>query len=222
MSTSSEGEPSVVAIMFRTRSLRRPARLPAAPGTTLRLVGAVTRPTAISVPRSPPAAAKPARVAGTRHLGRPVPPETPRLSAAQWVKGRSSVVSIAGDLDATTAAQLSHVLRAALRRSTHGLVCDLTRVDFLDASGLTSLLLARRAALAHHTWFDLVCPRPAPRNVIRLTGLDTVFALHDRVSEAVDVQQRRTSPPGRERAPVSPPAMDSPRTTKFPGHACPD
>lgn len=155
------------------------------------------------MPRNEPAATKPARVAGTSHISRRAHPETPRLSAAEWVKGRSTVVSVAGDLDATTAPQLSHVLRAALRRSAHGLVCDLTRVDFLDASGLTSLLLARRAALAHHTWFDLVCPRSEPRNVIRLTGLDSVFALHDQVSEAVDVQHRRSSPPGRGSPPAT-------------------
>jgi len=72
--------------------------------------------------------------------------------------GSSVVVSVTGEVDIATTAQLSDALRAALRRGAMGLVCDLTGVGFLGAAGLRTLLAARRRAIACRAWFDLVCP----------------------------------------------------------------
>ncbi|MHB1553808.1 MAG: STAS domain-containing protein [Acidimicrobiales bacterium] len=70
-------------------------------------------------------------------------------------------------------------------------------MSFLGAAGLTALLVARRRAIAGHSWFfDLVCPQPLPRRVVALVGLDAVFSLHDRVAEAAAAQARRERPPG--------------------------
>jgi len=121
---------------------------------------------------------------------------SPSLGLSEWTMGSSVVVSVTGEVDIATTAQLSDALRAALRPDAKGLVCDLTGVSFLGAAGLTTLLVARRRALACHTWFDLVCPQPLPGKVIALVGLDAVFSLHDRVAEAVDAQAQRDGHPG--------------------------
>lgn len=110
--------------------------------------------------------------------------------------GSSVVVSVTGELDSSTAPQLSRALGAALGRGAKGLVCDLTGVSFLGAAGMTTLLLARRRALASQTWLDLVCPQPTPRRVIALLGLDALLSPHYRVSEAVDAQAHRGASPG--------------------------
>ena len=110
------------------------------------------------------------------------------------------VVSVTGEIDIATTAQLSEALGAALRRSVKGLVCDLTGVGFMGAAGVTTLLVARRRAIACHTWFDLVCPQPSPRRVIAILGLDAVFSLHDSVAEAADVQAQRAGRSGVPKA----------------------
>ena len=115
--------------------------------------------------------------------------------------GPSVVVSVSGEVDLATTAQLSEALGAALRRGAVGLVCDLTGVSFLGAAGLTALLVARRRAIARHSWFDLVYPQPFPRKVIALVGLDAVFSLHDRVAAAVGAQARHGDLPGLTTAP---------------------
>ncbi|MHB1919595.1 MAG: STAS domain-containing protein [Acidimicrobiales bacterium] len=70
-------------------------------------------------------------------------------------------------------------------------------MSFLGAAGLTALLVARRRAIAGHSWFfDLVCPQPLPRRVVALVGLDAVFSLHDRVAEAAAAQARHVGRPG--------------------------
>jgi anti-sigma B factor antagonist len=115
--------------------------------------------------------------------------------------GHSVVVSVTGELDVATTAQLSAALGMALRRGAKGLVCDLSGVSFLGAAGLRTLLVARRRAIACRAWFDLVCPQPFPRKVIALVGLDEVFSLHDCVTAAVDAQARHVDLPGSTTAP---------------------
>ncbi|MHB1582758.1 MAG: STAS domain-containing protein [Acidimicrobiales bacterium] len=115
---------------------------------------------------------------------------SPRLGLSEWTSGPSVVVSVTGEVDIATTDQLTEALGAALHRGAVGLVCDLTSVSFLGAAGLTALLVARRRAIAGHSWFDLVCPQPFPRKVIALVGLDAVFSLHDGVAEAVGAQAR--------------------------------
>ncbi len=112
--------------------------------------------------------------------------------------GSSVVVSVTGEVDIATTVQLSQALGAGLRRGAKGLVCDLTGVSFLGAAGMTTLVLARRRAVAWGTWFDVVCPQPTARRVIALLGLDAVLSLHDAVAEAVDDQARRAGRPSGE------------------------
>lgn len=120
----------------------------------------------------------------------------PTLGLTEWTTGSSVVVSVTGEVDIATVAQLSQALDIALHRGVKGLVCDLTGVGFLGAAGLTALLVARRRAIAGHTWFDLVCPQPLPRRVIALVGLDAVLSPYDRVADAADVQAQHAGRPG--------------------------
>ena len=115
----------------------------------------------------------------------------PSLGLTERRVGSSVVVSVTGEIDIATTAQLSHALGAALRRGAKGLVCDLSGVGFMGAAGVTTLLAARRRAIAYHTWFDLVCPQPLVRRVIALLGLDAVLNLHDSVAAATDAQAQR-------------------------------
>jgi anti-anti-sigma factor len=126
---------------------------------------------------------------------------SPKLGLTEWTSGSSVVVSVIGEVDIATTTQLSDALAAAMHRDVKGLVCDLSGVSFLGAAGVTTLLAARRRAIACHAWFDLVCPQPFPRKVITLLGLDAVFNVYDRLAEAVGAQARHVDRPGLTTAP---------------------
>ena len=125
-----------------------------------------------------------------------VPTRGHGLALTVWSNGRSVVVSVSGEIDVATTAQLSEALSAALRAGVERLVCDLTDVGFLDASGVRALRIAGRRAGACYAWLDLVCTQSLPRKVVRLTGLDTVMPCHDSVAEAVEAQEQRSGRPG--------------------------
>lgn len=120
----------------------------------------------------------------------------PGLAFTVWGEGRSVVVSVSGDVDVATSAQLSEALSAALCAGAERLVCDLTDVGFLDAPGVQALLIAGHRAIGCYAWLDLVCTQSQAGKVIRLSGPDTVMPCHDSVAEAVDAQERRCGRPG--------------------------
>jgi len=118
------------------------------------------------------------------------------LAFTVWGEGRSVVVSVTGEVDVVTSAQLSEALSAALSAGAERLVCDLTDVGFLDAPGVRALLMAGRRAVACYAWLDVVCTQSQAGKVIRLTGLDAVMPCHDSVADAVDAQEQRRGRPG--------------------------
>jgi anti-sigma B factor antagonist len=96
-----------------------------------------------------------------------------------------AVVSVAGDIDLETAAQLGdEALRAAQQDSAH-VVLDLGGVTFMDSSGLKVLIsIQRRAELAGGSLSLVDVPRPVSR-VLSVTGLAETFPTYDSVDEVV-------------------------------------
>jgi anti-sigma B factor antagonist len=89
------------------------------------------------------------------------------------------VVTVAGEVDIATVAQLRERL-AALAVSGVPLVADLDQVSFIDATGLGALAGAAREAAEHGTSLHLVCSQPQTRRLFRVTGLDRQIPLaHD-------------------------------------------
>jgi anti-sigma B factor antagonist len=90
-----------------------------------------------------------------------------------------AVVTVAGEVDIATVAQLRERL-AALAVSGVPLVVDLDQVSFIDATGLGALAGAAREAAEHGTSLHLVCAQPQTRRLFRITGLDRQIPLaHD-------------------------------------------
>jgi len=63
------------------------------------------------------------------------------------------------------------------------MIVDLSRVTFLDSSGVGVLVQAHRVATERDTRLLLVASEPV-RKLLRLTGLDTVLETYDERSAA--------------------------------------
>lgn len=89
-----------------------------------------------------------------------------------------SVVPVRGDLDIATAPRLRQVLVETQASNPGGkLVVDLSRVTFMDASGLSVLVAALKRA--HLRGGELILRDPPPRieQMLEITKLATVFHL---------------------------------------------
>jgi anti-sigma B factor antagonist len=86
--------------------------------------------------------------------------------------------AVDGDVDLATAPALEEALEAAVRDSVGALVVDLTRVSFIDSTGLQVLLRIRGLLGREDRALALVCPHGPVRRVFELAGVSDVFALY--------------------------------------------
>lgn len=90
--------------------------------------------------------------------------------------GRSAVVSVRGDLDVSTAAQLWSLLQEHLTAGRRFLRLDLGAVTFVDAAAVTAIVEVHHEALYRRGTLVLVGVTALVAKVLSLTGAsDTLF-----------------------------------------------
>ena len=80
-------------------------------------------------------------------------------------------------LDASTARELREELAMIWRPNVGDVTVDLSRVEFIDSSGMGSLLSIHRRLPEKHSPVRLVNVRPAVQSVLELVRLHRVFDL---------------------------------------------
>jgi anti-sigma B factor antagonist len=95
----------------------------------------------------------------------------------------ASVVELIGELDLSTAPKLESPLLAQLHRRP-GVVVDLTKLSFIDSSGLAVLIQAFHASNGDlmHT---VIAPGSQVERVFRITGIDRALPTFFDREEAV-------------------------------------
>jgi anti-sigma B factor antagonist len=90
--------------------------------------------------------------------------------------GDRVVVSVSGDLDLASAPELRTRLLGVLALPLTQIVVDLEHLEFMDSTGLSALVRARRAARDRDIAFSLESPNPQVEWMLSLTGLAPLFA----------------------------------------------
>jgi anti-sigma B factor antagonist len=98
--------------------------------------------------------------------------------------GRMVVVAI-GEVDIYTAPQLDAELSRLTAEDRTDLVVDLSRVDFLDSTGLSVLVKALKRVREAEGRLDVVVTADRVARVFRITGLDELIPLHASVADAL-------------------------------------
>ncbi|GAA0393023.1 hypothetical protein Acor_63190 [Acrocarpospora corrugata] len=84
----------------------------------------------------------------------------------------------AGEVDLVGKPLLYGCVRAALRTHHEGLlVIELSAVTFMDAQGLSALVLSRRHAVRHQRALALAGVPDAVRRLLQITALSSSFTL---------------------------------------------
>jgi anti-sigma B factor antagonist len=99
--------------------------------------------------------------------------------------GDWTVVEARGEVDLYTAPRLKEELAELVDRGRNKLVVNLEGIEFLDSTGLGVLIGALRRCRESDGALALAAPTEAVRKVLRITGLDQVFPIHDTVDQAL-------------------------------------
>ncbi len=99
------------------------------------------------------------------------------------VQGRL-VVDLAGEIDLDRAPEVRRLLLDSVGRG-RDLLVDLSRVSYIDSSGIASLVEALQTASQIGTGFGLVAVNPAALRVFELARLDKVFVIYPDLDSAL-------------------------------------
>ena len=111
-------------------------------------------------------------------------PQADWLSVTLGLRGTWITVEVIGELDFATRSALDEQLEevTAGRGSPH-VALDLSHLSFCDSSGLNALIAARKRVHAAGGDLVLLNPRPRLTELLRITGLDRLFTVHDILPE---------------------------------------
>jgi anti-sigma B factor antagonist len=99
-------------------------------------------------------------------------------------EGGAQIVSFTGDIDLQSSPEVRKVLLGAVDGGGAVLV-DLSGVDYIDSSGVASMVESFQNARKNDQEYILVTVSEAAMRVLQLARLDKVFSICDTVEEAL-------------------------------------
>lgn len=95
------------------------------------------------------------------------------------------VVAITGDIDLETSPQLRDFLRPKSSAKTRALLLDFSGVNYIDSSGLATLIEYFQAVQGFEGRLVLVSLSPRVKNVFEIVRLEQIFSIHPDVPSAL-------------------------------------
>jgi anti-sigma B factor antagonist len=99
--------------------------------------------------------------------------------------GAATVMTLSGEVDLRHSPTLRKALMA-LMLEKRPVAVDLSRVEYIDSSGIAGLVEAYQMARRNSTRFALAAISDPVRRVLQLARLDRVFTIADTVEGAVE------------------------------------
>lgn len=92
---------------------------------------------------------------------------------------RGVVLALDGELDLSTVPELDRQLSDATDAKPERVLVDLSRLAFMDSTGLASIVRAHQSAQAGGSRFHLRAGPPQVQRLLQLTGLIDVFTFEE-------------------------------------------
>ncbi|MDH5523919.1 MAG: STAS domain-containing protein [Desulfobulbaceae bacterium] len=103
--------------------------------------------------------------------------------------GSSMIISLTGEVDLKFSPLAREQILKSLSDKSHVLV-DLSEVEYIDSSGVASLVEGLQYARNHRLHFALTGVSEPAMQVLHLARLDQVFTIHPNVEEGLDAFAR--------------------------------
>lgn len=92
-------------------------------------------------------------------------------------KDSACVIAVKGEIDLYSSPDLRSAITKAIPAAPGALHIDLGAVEYMDSSGVATLVEGLRACMERSIAFVLVKPAPPVLKVLQLSRLDTVFTI---------------------------------------------
>lgn len=95
------------------------------------------------------------------------------------------IISIVGDIDLESSPKLREFLKPKSAKKTARLLLDFGGVNYIDSSGLATLIEYFQAVQAFNGKLALAALSPRVKNVFEIVRLEQIFSLHPDVPSAL-------------------------------------
>ena len=96
------------------------------------------------------------------------------------------VLTLSGEADLTTVAELTEALTAQLADGARHMTVDLTRLRFADSAVIRALVLAGRTLKQRGGGLALAHPQPVVARALSLLGVDQAIEIRDGTTAGAD------------------------------------
>ena len=109
----------------------------------------------------------------------------PGMSVTSEALPKGVLLTVEGQVDMHTSPDLRAKLRECLEKKANPVLVDLTKVGFIDSSGLATLIEALQAVGKYGGRLRLFGLSPAVKNLFKLSNLISIFDIRDTREDAV-------------------------------------
>lgn len=109
----------------------------------------------------------------------------PLLRLGVRLVNRTVVITAVGDIDIATAPTLRAELLRQVDADVDTVILDLSKVAFMDSSGLGVVIAAVNRTTSRGIRFSVVCPAGKLRRIFEITGVATRVAMSDSLDMAM-------------------------------------
>lgn len=102
----------------------------------------------------------------------------------------TKILDVTGEIDVYTAPQFKEAVNGIIAAGQKHLIIDMGDVTYMDSSGFGTLLSATRRLRPQGGTINLVRCNTAIDRILRITRLNTVFAMFDSVDDALKATQQ--------------------------------
>jgi len=106
------------------------------------------------------------------------------LQSSESGNGAATLV-IQGDIDMSTSPQVRTHLTDLFKKNQKAIVVDLSKVSYIDSSGIATLVEGLQWSHSNNTKFRLTNLSPMVKDVFEIARLLTVFEVYDSQEEAL-------------------------------------
>ncbi|MEV7081956.1 STAS domain-containing protein [Streptomyces sp. NPDC093516] len=107
-----------------------------------------------------------------------------RLSVVATVTDGTHVLTVTGEIDHHTGDQLRRALDGT-GTARPRIVIDMSRVTFMDSTGVNILIAAYQAVTGADGWIRLAGPTDSVLYVLHIVGVDDIIECHPTLNEAL-------------------------------------
>lgn len=96
------------------------------------------------------------------------------------------VIELDGELDLYNAYKVKTLYTKMIEKGIHSIILDLENLDYLDSSGLGSIIYIFSDLKKHNGKMSLCNLNGSPKNLIQMTRLDKLFLIADTIEESIE------------------------------------